>query len=72
MSEEERAVILLDKAEHGRLSLEEMKWLERWLTRQEERWPTQRLRASASRITAPERLRDRVLASLSAWKSSTS
>lgn len=68
MSDEERVVILLDKAEHGCLSLEEMRWLERWLVRQEERWPVQRLRANGARAKAPERVRDRVLASLRAWK----
>lgn len=70
MSDEERVVILLDKAEHGRLSLEEMKWLERWLGRQEERWPVQRLRSGAPRSRTPERVRDRILASLRGWRSS--
>lgn len=69
MSDEERAVILLDKAERGCLSLEEMKWLERWLVRQEQRWPVQRLRACETSEKVPERVRDRVLASLRAWKS---
>lgn len=68
MSDEERVVILLDKAEHGCLSLEEMRWLERWLVRQEERWPVQRLRAGDARVRTPTRVRDRVLASLRAWK----
>lgn len=71
MSDEERVVILLDKAEHGCLSLEEMRWLERWLGRQEERWPVQRLRSHELRARAPDRVRDRVLASLRAWKSAS-